>query len=191
MRTLTFALFVLLNSLPASAQEQATVVDSLHTVAGDLRIIEQRPTKYTVTLGGKVILKTDFEEQSNEYADQVRPSIHTYYKSESEGIGDFDEVVLLQLHGDGNACNGGPLLFLGLKSDGKSYSLSKAIDFCGGSQPIITWGANKVVVYIPGGPPNRGTGYIPPETWVYEKGIVKKLPSRAPRHETFSRKPKA
>ena len=81
------------------------------------------------------------------------------------------------MHMLGNACNGGDLIFLGLKTD-KSYLLSNSIEFCGGRQPDITWGQNKVTVFIPGGPPNRGTGYIPPETVIHQKGFATKLPAK-------------
>ncbi len=163
--------------LPASAQEQQKPVfaDNLKTIAGELKIIEvAQSCKYSVTLGGKIILKTDCDDESNKYASTPIPQIHTYYKSFLDTVRPFDEVILLQLHMVGNACNGGPLMFLGLKGSG-SYSLSEEIDFCGGRQPVITWGSGKAIILIPGGPPNRGTGYIPPETWIYEKGLVRKM----------------
>jgi hypothetical protein len=147
--------------------------DSLHTIAGNLKIVEVKANcQFKVTLNDKVILKTDCDDQSSAYYATPEPTIHTYYKSLS-GVGDFEEVVLFQMQMLGNACDGGDLMFLGLKKNG-SYSLSNGIDFCGGRPSVITWGTDKVTVFIPGGPPNRGTGYIRSETWIYQKGQVTK-----------------
>jgi hypothetical protein len=69
------------------------------------------------------------------------------------------------------------LRFLGLKADG-SFQLSNEIEFCGGKRPIITWGDDKAVVTLPGDLPNRGAGYIPTETWIYQGGNVRRQSSR-------------
>ena len=147
--------------------------DSLHTIAGELKIVEVKANyQFKLLLNDKLILKTNCDDESTRYYATPEPTIHTYYKA-LEGLGEFEEVVLLQMQMLGNACDGGDLIFLGLKKNG-SFSLSNSIDFCGGRPPIITWGSDKVTVFIPGGPPNRGTSYIPSETWVYEKGRVTK-----------------
>lgn len=168
-------LLIALRVSVASAQDQSSSVfaDSLKTIAGELKIVAlDESCKFNVTLNGKVLLGTDCQGESNMWSGTPIPIIHTFYKS--GGVRPFDEVVLLQMNMLGNACNGGPLLFLGLKED-KTYSLSESIDFCGGSPPVVTWSESKVTVLIPGGPPNRGTGYIPPETWVYQNGLVKQV----------------
>jgi len=173
-RLLLCILFVVLEASGASAQAQVSSVfdDSLTTIAGELKIVALKDScKFNVTLNGKVVLRTDCDDERNAWATTPIPSIHTYYKS--HGVRPFDEVVLLQMNMLGNACDGGPLLFLGLKSD-KTFSLSGMIDFCGGSPPVVTWSGSRVTVLIPGGPPNRGTGYIPAETWVFENGVVKR-----------------
>jgi hypothetical protein len=159
----------------ACAQQPSTSVfsDTLKTVAGELRIVSlDESCKFNVTLNGKVILRTDCQDESNIWSGTPIPVIHTFYKA--NGVRPFDEVVLLQMNMLGNACNGGPLLFIGFKED-KSYSMSESIDFCGGVPPVITWSDSKVIVLLPGGPPNRGTGYIPPETWIYQNGFVKQV----------------
>jgi hypothetical protein len=78
----------------------------------------------------------------------------------------------------GNACNGGPLHVLGL---GKSHHLAlpPPIDFCGGADPVIRRSGSKVVIELPGGPPNRGTGHLPGETWIFEKGSLLRQPAAA------------
>jgi hypothetical protein len=177
MRLALFLPIVFGSLLMVAAGQTPATKDSLHTIAGDLKILEiEAICKYQVLLNDKIILKTDCDDESNKYYATPEPTIHTYYKS-FVAIGEFDEVVLLQMQMMGNACDGGDLIFLGLKKNG-SYSLSNGIDFCGGRPPVITWGTDKVTVFIPGGPPNRGTGYIRSETWVYEKGQVRKLKTR-------------
>jgi len=169
-----FAIAVLaVNGLLAvsSAQTDAPIKDSLRTIAGDLKIVETKANcRYSVLLNEKVVLKTYCDDESTLYSATPEPTIHTYYKSLG-GLGDFEEVVLFQMQMLGNACDGGDLIFLGLRKNG-SYRLSDSIGFCGGRAPVITWGADKVTVFIPGGPPNRGQGYLPSETWVYGKGSV-------------------
>jgi hypothetical protein len=179
-------LLVVLEASGASAQAPASSVfdDSLKTISGELKIVALKDAcKFNVTLNGKVVLRTDCENERNEWATTPIPSIHTYYKS--QGVRPFDEVVLLQMGMLGNACDGGPLLFLGLKSD-KTFSVSGSIDFCGGPPAVVTWSGSRVTVLIPGGPPNRGVGYIPAETWIYEKGIVKRLKGSA--HKAMRRR---
>lgn len=166
-------LFVVLETSAANAQAQVPSVfdDSLKTIAGELKIAALKEScKFNLTLNGKVVLTTDCDDEKNVWSNTPIPSIHTYYKA--QGVRPYDEVILLQMNMLGNACDGGPLLFLGIKRD-RTFSLSESIDFCGGSSPVVTWSGSRVAVLIPGGPPNRGTGYIPAETWVYENGVVK------------------
>ncbi|HEX7318568.1 MAG TPA: hypothetical protein VF297_31965 [Pyrinomonadaceae bacterium] len=152
---------------------------SITTVAGELTIRETDETcAFEVRLAGKLLLKTDCQDEKNPYAGTPLPVIYSYFPGDQ--IEPFDEVVLLQFNMFGNACNGGPLHFLGLKEDG-TYQLSDEIDFCGGHRPVVTWGGNKATVLLPGGPPNRGTGYIPSEIWVYQGGKVRRLTTKARR----------
>lgn len=172
LRFIIFALFAITPAL-AAGQTAPVTKDSLHTIAGDLKIVEVKANcRFNVTLNDKVILKTDCDDESSEYYATPEPTIHTYHKS-LVGIGDFEEVVLFQMQMLGNACDGGDLIFLGLKKN-SSHALSNSIDFCGGRPPVVNWAPDKVTVFIPGGRANHGTGYIPSETWIYEKGRVTK-----------------
>ena len=175
MIKILFLAMLLFAGSPSAANGQTPAAkDSLKTIAGELKILEVKANcRFTVMLNDKMILKTDCDDESTKYYATPEPTIHTYYKS-LDGVGEFEEVVLFQMQMLGNACDGGDLLFLGLKKGG-AYSLSDNIGFCGGRPPVVTWGPDKVTVFIPGGPPNRGTGYIPSETWIYEKGRVTKL----------------
>ena len=179
LRLIIFALLLTIPTL-ASGQAPPATKDSLHTIAGELKVVELKANcQYQIVLNDKLILKTDCDDESNKYYATPEPTIHTYYKS-LDGVDGFEEVVLFQMQMLGNACDGGDLIFLGLKKTG-SYSLSNSIDFCGGRPPVITWAPDKVTVFIPGGPPNRGTGYLPSETWVYQKGVVTRLKKTRPK----------
>lgn len=180
IRTLLAAVsFILSLPVPAFAQTPPAANDRLPTIAGELKIVElEAHCKYQVLLDEKVILKTDCHDESSEYYATPKPTIHTYYKPLA-GLGNFEELILFQMQMLGNACDGGDLLFLGVRKNG-THLLSKPVPFCGGRQPVITWAPDKVTVFIPGGPPNRGKGYIRSETWVYERGSVKKLKARSP-----------
>jgi hypothetical protein len=176
MRKLLTLIFALVCCGQAVGQQSASpFADHLKTIAGELKIVSLvESCKFNVTLKGKVILTTDCDHESNPWSTTPIPAIHSYYKG---GVSPFAEVVLIQMNMLGNACDGGPLLFLGLKAD-QTYSWSESIDFCGGAPPVVTWSSSRVTVLIPGGPPNRGTGYIPAETWVYENGHVKQAKHR-------------
>lgn len=86
----------------------------------------------------------------------------------------YSDVLVIQRLPMGNACNGGALEFLGL-SEGGSHSFSEAISFCGGLDPIVAQSQEKAILIFPGGPPNRGGGYIPTEVWIFENGEIEQL----------------
>ena len=164
------ALLVCAASLSVSAQQ---VKERLATPAGEIRITQldagELGNKFAVTLGDKSILQTNGEEDG-QFSDSPVPTILKHFNA----VTPYDTVVVFQQNMWGNACDGGPLWFLGLKRDG-TFSVSSPIDFCGGRPPVIRQTAGRIIVTLPGGPPNRGEGYIPTETWVYENGRVRQL----------------
>ena len=164
------ALLVCAASLSVSAQQ---VKERLATPAGEIRITQldagELGNKFAVTLGDKSILQTNGEEDG-QFSDSPVPTILKHFNA----VTPYDAVVVFQQNMWGNACDGGPLWFLGLKRDG-TFSVSSPIDFCGGRPPVIRQTAGRIIVTLPGGPPNRGEGYIPTETWVYENGRVRQL----------------
>jgi hypothetical protein len=123
-----------------------------------------------ITLGSKLISETDCKFS-------LAPIVLKHYKG---GVSPFDEVVVLQEVPMGNACNGGLIQFVGIKQNG-SYEFSEEVDFCGGPDPVIKRAANKIMVFVPSHSPNRGAGYIPSETWMYENGQVRQLKSKGRR----------
>lgn len=85
----------------------------------------------------------------------------------------FAGVVLLGWRSPGNACFGfNGLTFLSIRSDGTWERAD--VPYCAGPEPIITSTSSAITIRIPAAPPNRGTGIIPGETWVYRRGKVKK-----------------
>jgi hypothetical protein len=156
--------------LSVSAQQ---VKERLATPAGEIRITQldegELGNQFAVTLGDRSILQTNGEEDG-QFSDSPVPTILKHFNA----VTPYDEVVVFQQNMWGNACDGGPLWFLGLKRDG-TFSVSLPIDFCGGRQPVLKQTAGRIIITLPGGPPNRGSGYIPTETWVYENGRVRQL----------------
>jgi hypothetical protein len=135
------------------------------TVAGEIRYVRSEKTsECSVLLNDKLILKIDCEGA-------FLPDVVGDFR---EKLGKLDELVILQEMPMGNACNGGPLHFIGL-SKNKSYRVSGPLDFCGGKAPVIKHQGEIISITFPGGPPNRGTGYIPTEKWIYRNGQLKKV----------------
>ena len=176
-RFAALVLFTLAATLFLSAKGQ-TLRERLITVAGELKIVQldegELGNKYAVTLAGNTILRTDGDTEGGRFSDFPRPIILQHFRN---GVRPYDEVILFQQNMWGNACNGGPLWFLGLNRDG-SFFISTPIDFCGGGAPIIRARGDAITVIIPGGPPNRGRGYIPGETWVYQNGEIRQIRNR-------------
>ncbi|HBG06223.1 MAG: hypothetical protein A2075_00745 [Geobacteraceae bacterium GWC2_58_44] len=155
---------ILLLTLGLSLHESFGEEKRLDTVAGEIRYIRNEKTsRCNVLLDNKSILKMECEFA---YLPEIRGDFR-------ENLGKFDEVVVLQENPMGNACNGGPLHLIGLRKD-KSYQVSGPLDFCGGKDPIIKHTGEMISIIFPGGPPNRGTGDIPTEKWIFGNGKLKK-----------------
>jgi hypothetical protein len=171
-----FSLFLTVAaSINAQEMNTPTLKQRFLTVAGELKVfqLDERllGDRFSVTLNNDVILTTNGEDESSRFHDFPATDI---LKHISRKIPPFDEVIIFQQNMWGNACSGGPIWFLGLKKNG-SFEISDSIGFCGGKDPIIREGPDRITVIIPGGPPNRGSGYIPGVTWIYKNGEVKKV----------------
>lgn len=144
--------------------------DTLDTVAGQLAIVplsdETLPWRFAVRLGDATLMTTG---KGGAFADYPKPAVLRHL---TQPLPPFDQVVVLQQHMYGNACNGGPLWMLGLDRDG-SHDVSEPIDFCGGKAPVIELDDDRLVITLPGGPRNRGAGTLPTETWIYQDGEVR------------------
>jgi hypothetical protein len=125
--------------------------------------------RYTVRLAGKTIFTTNAHDAKDPNMLGPMPTI---FKVITPPTTPFDEVIMFQQNGPGNACYGYGFWFLGLKKDG-SFSVSNPLPACGGPQPRVTATPQRVTVFFPAAPPNRGTGVLPSQTWTYENGEVR------------------
>ena len=147
---------------------------SIPTIAGTLAIkAEKTGCAYAMVLGRKRVLTTNCDDSADPRGAFPIPVVLKHFDG---GPSPFDQVFVVQQNTTGNACNGGPIWFLGLRRDG-SHIVSQQIDFCGGAAPVIHAESGRIVVHIPGGPPNRGTGYIPHETWTFDGRAVRRTSS--------------
>jgi hypothetical protein len=178
-KSIVVVLCLLMMAMAAHARENETEVvkQKITTERGDLRIIQldegRVGNEFAVRLNGRVVVKTGGKENSSgfRFHDYPLPNVILHI---NKGVAPFDEVFVLQQRMWGNACDGGPIWFLGDKSDG-SYAISDAIDYCGGPPPILTVLPEKVTVTVPGHAPHRGEGFTPQEVWVYEDGKVSQV----------------
>lgn len=164
---------------PVAHHVDPKVVAEQETVAGTVRILdldasrgdELSNCRFAVELGSKDVAHTNCRDDDDPFGGQPQIDL---LRDVRTPIPPFDEVLVLQQNGMGNACNGGPLWFLGLNRDG-TYRVSKPIDFCGGRPPILNVEHQSIEVILPGGPPNRGTGTIPTERWSYRNGSITRV----------------
>jgi hypothetical protein len=168
-------LLVMSAILNAQETNTPTVKQRFVTVAGELKVVQLDEfifgKRFIITLNNDLVLETNADDETSRFDDFHVPII---LKHIAKKISPFDEVMIVQQNMWGNACSGGPIWFLGLKKDG-SFAKSNEIDFCGGKDPIIREGIDKITIIIPGGPPNRGPGYIPGKTWTYKNGEAKRV----------------
>jgi hypothetical protein len=180
---LAFAAFSYIAQAQPQSQSAPILKQRLVTVAGELKIFQLDEgllgNKFAIKLNNDSILVTDGDNESGRFSGFPFPEIIKHIKTT---VGPFDEVAIIQQNMWGNACDGGPIWFLGLKKDG-SFSISTPVDHCGGPSPVIHSNSNRITLVIPGHPPNRGKGYIPAETWIYENGEVKQVKSASARRK--------
>jgi len=161
--------------MPAWAESGGKVLSKTSTAAGELTIIEfQYYRRYVVRLGSVAILVTNTDNLESKFGGAVIGGTVKPEVIQALGpVRPFDQVFLMQQFAGGNACNGGPLWFLGTNADG-SYAISDQIGFCGGLAPLVAREGDVVKVTLPGIPDLSLT-----ENWVYQVGHVRKLASTA------------
>ncbi len=149
---------------------------SMPTIAGTLTIkAEKTDCAYVIVVGGKTVLSTNCNDSADPNSTFPIPKVLNRFEG---GPAPFDQVLVVQQTMLGNACNGGPIWFLGLRRDG-SHVAYRQIDFCGGPDPVIHAEPGRIVVLAPGGPVNHGTGYVPAETWVFDGRAVHRTSTTA------------
>jgi hypothetical protein len=173
-RLAAFALALCCQATIALAADppDSTVIARRATIAGELTIAQLGDDwangPFRIALGGRTVLETDNDKPVD---GMPIPTILTGFR---DGLAPYDEIVVLQQNTAGNACNGGPIWFLGIRKSG-AFAVTKPIDFCGGADPVIERKGARIILTFPGGQPNHGTERVPTEVWVFEAGVAKQL----------------
>jgi hypothetical protein len=132
------------------------------TPAGPLiieQVNDQEPGReFKVCLAGQTVLHSKEGDAATAFPDFPEPVVIGYFR---EPIGPFDAVAVFQQFSSGNACNGGPIWFLGISRDGR-FTRSEPIDACGGAAPQVT--VNRGVIHLT--LPQTGQA-SPAEEWIY------------------------
>jgi len=136
------ALFLLISCWTALA----SIKQEIATPAGPLiieHINDQEPLReFKVRLAKRTILYSKEGDPATAFPYFPEPVVIRYVPGP---IGVFDAVAVFQQFSLGNACNGGPIWFLGISSDGK-FARSEPIDACGGTSPQVT--VNHGVIHL-------------------------------------------
>jgi hypothetical protein len=116
---------------------RAETVEEIATPAGPLVVDATNnqtfSREFKIILGGQTVLHTIEGGSGAPFLNFPEPTVIRYV---AEPIGPFDAVAVFQQFSSGNACNGGPIWFLGIRKDGR-FTVSSQIDFCGGLSPEI------------------------------------------------------
>lgn len=147
---------------PCPPSDAGRTVATIQTAGGLLEIIDDDVTR--VLLDETEILHGAVDGKD----EPPYRSLFRYF----HGLAPFEDVVILRKWNGGNACDGWGFTFIGINADG-SYRLSD-LPYCGGPEPIVTSSATEVRISIPAHPPNRGTGVLPAQVWVYSKGTLRR-----------------
>lgn len=140
----------------------------LKTVAGPLDVIEITAFRtYEVRLSGRVLVKGD--ESGATHQDGPQPSFVSLF----EDAAGYDQVVVIGWGGMGNACSGYGYSFLGLRKDGTTTL--REVPYCGGPSPTIRLSEQGILLEVADHPPNRGTGIIKGERWLFAGGNARRL----------------
>lgn len=176
VRTVSMTALVVLMQTLASSQvaTQHAIKEHLLTKAGDLKVLQldkdKLGCKFEVKLNERVLLQTDCESRSREFHSFPVPSILATFDRD---VSPYDQIVILQQSMWGNACGGGPIWVLGLKSNG-SFKRLIVVNYCGDFDVITKQIGNQIFITLhESGIRNRGFGYFPQQTWVYQSGRVK------------------
>ena len=156
----------------ASVSASADISLAIATAAGDLQV-QQLDTRrlgqrFSVRLGGQVVLVTDQADEGSAFADFPVPQPLTGALGPFPG---FAQVVVFQQFAWGNACNGGPLWVLAVRADGQ-FVRSAAVDYCGNAaRPTVQADPHGVTISLP----TTASGAAAVERWRFERGRLKRL----------------
>ena len=130
-------LLAMLSQLLLGWPALAAAIEEIATPAGPLVVdlVDEQAFRreFKINLAGQTILHTIEGDPAAPFPNFPEPAVIRYV---AEPIGPYDAVAVFQQSSSGNACNGGPIWFLGISKNGR-FTISQPIDFCGGHSPEI------------------------------------------------------
>jgi hypothetical protein len=154
----------------------AAVIRQEVTTPGGPLVIKQMDegalgTDFVVTLGQQVVIRAKEGDPETTFADFPVPKLVKYV---DQPVLPFAAVAVFQQYNWGNACNGGPIWFLGIYKDG-TFSVSKSIDFCGGPSPLVSVTPDGVHVVLPASTVKDGATTLAEEEWVFSENRLRRV----------------
>lgn len=149
------------------------------TPKSELVIHELHPgTRYEVTLGDRVIFKTDLAlEVDKPWWKRKTPGIRPYILGSFAGVSPYAETIVLGWFDWGNACDTHGFSFIGIKRDG-SFRIAN-VTTCTQQEPSLSKAGQRIVLVVPPEPPGIRHGgpnpLVPGEEWVFERGLLRRL----------------
>jgi hypothetical protein len=158
---------------PAAAKTVKEIVTPTGVLVVDAVNSQAFAHEFKVTLAGQTVLHTIEGDAATPFPNFPEPAVIRYV---AEPIGPYDAVVIFQQFSSGNACNGGPIWFLGISKDGR-FAISPPIDFCGGRSPRIMIDRGVIHVEFPVDEkdlPSTDARRSQSEEWTFsEKGLAR------------------
>ncbi|MGY6274210.1 hypothetical protein [Methylomonas sp. MgM2] len=127
--------------------------------------------EFVVILGQHEVLHTEEGNNRRSFPDFPEPRVIAYV---AKRMPPFSAVAVFQQFSWGNACNGGPIWFLGIREEG-TFLVSDAIDYCGGPLPIISVTEDAVYVVLPASKLADGDKPISKRVWIFRQGKVQQV----------------
>lgn len=124
---------------------------------------------FVVMLGKREVIRSKEGDEKTPFSSFPVPRLLKYV---DKAIPPFAAVAVFQQFSWGNACNGGPIWFLGIHQDA-TFTVSDPIDFCGGPSPIVTATPEAVHVISPAFDGQNASESAPEKEWVFLNGKVK------------------
>jgi hypothetical protein len=126
---------------------------------------------FAVMLGKREVIRSKEGDEQTPFSNFPVPHLLKYV---DKAIPPFEAVAVFQQFSWGNACNGGPIWFLGIHKDG-TFTVSDPIDFCGGLSPKVTVTSEAVHVISPASDGKNESEPSPEKEWIFFQGKVKAL----------------
>jgi len=148
----------------------STIKEQRTTPAGQLVIeqVDEGPlgNEFYVYLAGKTILHSKLGDATTEFSAFPIPHLFAYFGESMNGV---DAVAVFQQFNWGNACDGGPVWFLGISRDG-NFKKSNSVEFCGPPETTVKHG----VIHLIRSEAGQAS---PPKEWIYSGGKLQKVKS--------------